>query len=89
MEDVPYHLDAMLVRGFDHRSQGREIKPASSFHQRPAGPITHRTDVEAAQQLVIAKYLAIVLGELEHVQPHAGTIDMTGRFKTCQKKRIK
>jgi hypothetical protein len=46
-------------------------------------------DIEASQQFVIAEYLAIVLGELQHVQPGTSPINMTGRLETCQKEGIK
>jgi hypothetical protein len=46
-------------------------------------------DIEASQQFVIAEYLAIMLGELQHVQPGTGPINMTGRFETCQKEGFK
>jgi hypothetical protein len=79
----------MPIGSLYHRRKGRKIKCARSFNERPARSITDCADVETSQQFVIAEHLAIVLRALQHIQALSSPIDMTGRLKTCQEKRIK
>src|SRR5215212_2491103 len=64
MEDRPDDLDAVLSGRLQHGPNGGEIKTAGSFNERPADPVTDRTNIEISQQFVIAEDQAIVLGGL-------------------------
>ena len=89
MEGGPDDLYAVLFGCFERGDKGGEIKSAGSFNERPACPFTDRPNIEISQQFVITGHQAIVLGELQHIQTLPSPIDMTGRLKACQEKRIK
>jgi hypothetical protein len=89
VEYIPDDLHIVLTGGIQHGNQGGEIELPAALDQRPAGSIPHGTDVYAAQQFVVRCHLDIMLGKSHHIQPQPGSIDVTGRFKACQKERIK
>jgi hypothetical protein len=89
MKHIPNHLHMLSIGSFHHRGKGRKIKRARSFNQRPARPITYGTDVETSQQFIITGHLTIVLCALQHIQAPPRPVNVTGRLKTCQEKRIK
>jgi hypothetical protein len=64
MEKSPDDLYVVLFGCVEHGDKGREIKSTGSFNERPAGPVTDRTNIEISQQFIIVGHQAIVLREL-------------------------
>jgi hypothetical protein len=85
---IPDHLHILLSGSLQHGRKGREIEPTRPLDHRPARAVTNGANIKASQQLVIAEYLAIMLGELQQVQSDPRPVNMAGRFKACQKKGI-
>src|SRR5437588_8664255 len=90
MAYIPDHLNALTPGCLEHGKKRREIVlPAPAVDEVPSHAVTRGADALAAQQLIVARGLTIVLHAGNHVQANSGRIDVGGTFVSAYPKRSK
>jgi hypothetical protein len=89
MAYIPDHLNALTPGCLKHRKKRREIVvPATAVDEVPSNAVTRGADALAAQQLIVAYGVTIVLHTGNHVQANSGRIDVGCTFISADPKRF-
>src|ERR1700686_5004473 len=84
----PDDLHILSLAGDEHRSEGAEIETIRPCYQGPANSVADCPDPHAPAEAVIVFDLPVVLGRRDHIQPNAGTVNVTGRLESPHPERV-